>query len=263
MPASAEAASPERLAAARVTVDYLFPLGTYQRMMKGTMDQLMDSILSQTFERPMAETMKGYGLEDKTLDGLGEASFKDLLTKRDPHFEERMKISTRVMMDEMVDLMTTMEPALREALTKIYARKYTVPQLGEMNRFFATETGSAFARDYMMVFVDPEMMQSMMGMVPAMMDAMPEIVGKVEAATAHLPAPAQPPAEELEDTLPDGTEAASGDDGDAASAPENWSDEDRERVERLGSASDESLQQYYEAIEAAESNARARRQKDQ
>ena len=210
-----EGVDPARLAAAQVTVDYLFPLGTYQRMMKGTMDKLMDSILSQTFDRPMAETMKGYGLGDEELAKLGDASINDILKQRDPHFEERMKISTRVMMDEMVDLMTTMEPALREALAKIYARKFTVSQLGEMNDFFATETGTAFARDYMMVFVDPEMMQSMMSMVPQMMQAMPEITRKIEAATAHLPPPVPPSTEEMKELLSDRADAAPDDDGPA------------------------------------------------
>ena len=194
------AVDPARLAAARTTVDYLFPLGTYQRMMKGTMDKLMDSILSQTFDRPMGETMKGYGLDDEAIEDMGDTSINDMMRARDPYFEERMRISTTVMMDEMVDVMTTMEPAIREALTKIYARKFTASQLAEMNRFFATDTGGAFARDYMMVFVDPEMMQSMMGMVPEMMQAMPRIVKKVEEATAHLPPPLKHDAgEEQED----------------------------------------------------------------
>lgn len=183
------AIDPARLSAAKVTVDYLFPLGTYERMMKGTMDQMMDSIISQSFDRPMAETMKGMGIDDPELDELGDASINDMMLERDPHFRERMQISTRVMTNEMVDLMTSMEPALRKSLANIYARKFTADQLAEMNAFFATETGGAFARDYMMVFVDPEMMQSMMSFVPEMMQAMPAIMEKVEEATAHLPPP--------------------------------------------------------------------------
>jgi len=181
------ATDPARLAAAKVTVDYLFPLGTYERMMKGTMDQMMDSIISQSFDRPMTEAMKGMGVDDPELDELGDASINDMMLERDPHFRERMQISTRVMTNEMVDLMTSMEPVLRETLASIYARKFTADQLVEMNAFFATETGGAFARDYMMVFVDPEMMQSMMNFVPEMMQAMPAIMAKVEEATAHLP----------------------------------------------------------------------------
>ena len=178
---------PARLAAAKVTVNYLFPLGTYERMMKGTMDQMMDSIISQSFDRPMAEMMKGYGVDDASLDEMGDTSINDMMQDRDPHFRERMQISTKVMTDEMVDLMTAMEPAIRETLANIYGRKFTADQLAEMNAFFATGTGSAFARDYMMVFVDPEMMQSMMSFVPEMMQAMPAIMKKVEEATAHLP----------------------------------------------------------------------------
>ena len=178
---------PARLAAAEVTIDYLFPLGTYERMMKGTMDQMMDSIISQSFDRPMAETMKGYGVDDAAIEEMGDASINDMMLERDPHFKERMQISTKVMTNEMVDLMTAMEPAIRETLANIYARKFTADQLAEMNAFFASETGGAFARDYMMVFVDPEMMQSMMSFVPEMMQAMPAIMKKVEEATAHLP----------------------------------------------------------------------------
>ena len=181
------AVNPARLAAAKVTVDYLFPLGTYERMMKGTMDQMMDSIISQSFDRPMAETMKGYGMDDEAIAEIGDVSINDMMLERDPHFKERMQISTKVMTNEMVDLMTAMEPAIRETLANIYARKFTPDQLAEMNAFFATDTGSAFARDYMMVFVDPEMMQSMMSFVPEMMQAMPAIMKKVEEATAHLP----------------------------------------------------------------------------
>lgn len=203
------AIAPARLAAAQTTVDHLFPLGTYERMMKGTMDQIMDSIMGQMFERPVAETLKSYGIEDEELDAMGDTSFNELMKEKDPHFEERMKISTRVMMDEMVKLMTAMEPEIRTALTKIYARKFTVQQLTEMNAFFATNTGSIFARDYMMVFVDPEMMQSMMSMVPEMMQSMPDIMKKVEDATKHLPPVTTGEDEELDvHADPDSAEAA-------------------------------------------------------
>jgi len=181
---------PARLAAAKVTVDHLFPLGTYERMMKGTMDQIMDSVLSGVSAMTVGDMAGASGQPDDDMTEEEKAkTIGEIATEADPHFEERMKISTKVMMNEMVDLMTTMEPAIRTALSKIYARKYTVSQLGEMNSFFATDTGSAFARDYMMVFVDPEMMQSMMGMVPEMMGAMPDIMKKVEEATKHLPPP--------------------------------------------------------------------------
>ncbi len=192
-----------RLAAAAATVDYLFPLGTYERMMRGTMDKVMDSMLSSLGAMNMDDLAGANAVEqDAVPEEDAPQTLADFSRAADPHFDERMRISTRVMMDEMVILMTAMEPAIRDALTNIYARKFTVDQLHEMNKFFATETGSAFARDYMMVFVDPEMMESMMGMVPEMMQAMPAIMQKVEEATAHLPPPgAEDPEDDGDDSV--------------------------------------------------------------
>lgn len=184
----AAAIDPANLKAAKRAVDYLFPLGTYERMMKGTMDQMMDQMMKSMGNMRMGDLAGAGGVARGDIpDGMGEKTLAEMATEMDPNYAERTKISTKVIMDEMVDLMITMEPAVREALTNIYARKFNVAQLTEMNDFFATDTGSAFARDYMMVFVDPEMMQSMMSMVPELMQAMPEIMKKVEEATAHLP----------------------------------------------------------------------------
>lgn len=271
-PANAEAAEatvtdPARLEAAKATVDYLFPLGTYERMMRGTMDQLMDSMLASLGTMRMGDLAGAAGVSgDHIPEGEGDRTLAEVSREADPHFEERMQISTRVMMDEMVTLMTTMEPAIRDALVNIYARKFTVGQLGEMNRFFATDTGSAFARDYMMVFVDPEMMQSMMSMVPQMMQAMPDIMKKVQDATAHLPPVKLPGAEGLdEDSLDDDSTAMDDDTSEDDSSwedPENWSKEDLERVNQLSNASDLAFEKYFEALETAQQNAKARLQKN-
>ncbi len=251
--------APARLEAAKSTVDYLFPLGTYERMMRGTMDQMMDSMLTGMSGMSMGDLAGAGGISrDDIPEGEGEKTLGDISREADPHFEERMKISTKVMMNEMVDLMVTMEPAVREALTKIYARKFTVGQLMEMNSFFATDTGSAFARDYMMVFVDPEMMQSMMSMIPEMMQAMPEIMKKVEEATAHLPPVKMPGAGDAFGSVEEVVENAENS-GDATDweDPNNWSTEDRELVNKLSTDSDTAFEKYYEALEKAQSNAKA------
>lgn len=254
------AIDPIRLEAAKSTVDYLFPLGTYERMMRGTMDQLMDSMLSSLGTMSMGDLAGAGGVsKDDIPEGEGEKTLADISREADPDFDERMKISTRVMMNEMVDLMTTMEPAIREALTTIYARKFTVVQLKEMNSFFATDTGSTFAQDYMMVFVDPEMMQAMMKMVPEMMQAMPNIMKKVEEATAHLPSVkmtgANDPFASVEDVMED---AVSSDDAIDWENPDNWSPEDWELVNKLNADSETAFEKYYEALEQAQSNAKTK-----
>ena len=248
-----------RLAAAKITVDHLFPLGTYERMMKGTMDQIMDSVLSGVSGMTVGDLAGASGLpNDEMSDEEKAKTIGDIAKEADPHFEERMKISNKVMMGEMVGLMTTMEPAIRTALSKIYARKYTAPQLGEMNAFFATQTGSAFARDYMMVFVDPEMMQSMMSMVPEMMTAMPDIMKKVEEATKHLP---KVTGAAVEEEIEDIADADEDDDAAAWNDRDNWSEEDRALVEKLDVESDDAISRYFDAKEAAQENAKKRLKK--
>jgi len=85
-----------------------------------------------------------------------------------------------------------MEPRIRAALARTFARKFTLRQLDDLNAFFATPSGSVFAREYLMTFMDQEMMQEMMSFTPELMKALPEIMKKAEAATAHLPPPPKP-----------------------------------------------------------------------
>ena len=115
----------------------------------------------------------------------------------------------------------------------------------------------------MMVFVDPEMMQSMMSMVPEMMQAMPDIMKKVEEATAHLPPVKIPgtndPFASVEEVVED---ADNSDDSADWEDPENWSRADRELVNKLSVDSDAAFEAYYEALEKAQKNAKAKMVKD-
>ncbi len=186
-PAAAAPVDPARLAEAEKAVAVLVPKGIYMTMMRDKMPQIMDMMMSEMMGKTPGELglpADGKVPADRPL-GAAAAS-------RDPHFEERMKISTRVMFEEMGKLFDAMEPRIRAGLARAFARKFTLQQLGDMNAFFATPSGSAFASQYLMTFMDPEMMQEMMGFVPEMMKAMPDIMAKVEKATEHLPPPPKP-----------------------------------------------------------------------
>lgn len=206
-PAAPPAAAPDpaRLAAARPVVDSLWPLGTYRRMMDGTMSQLMDAMMSSMFDMKAADIVGGAAGEEARGE-MGERTMGELAQSADPHFRERMKITTDVMFAEMLPLMDKFEPAIRDSLTAIYARRFTVAQLGDMGRFFATPTGKIYAEQWMMTFVDPEIARNMSAFVPEFSKAMPAILKKVEAATAHLPPPTRPAgAGEAESEGDDGT----------------------------------------------------------
>lgn len=190
-PAAASSApapvDPARLAIAEKVVGALVPDGVYLSMMRDKMPAMVDAMMAQ---------MGGMTAADMGLPSKGDATetMAQAAAKADPAFRERMTISTRVMFEEMGKVFGAMEPRLRTGLSRAFARKYTAQQLTDMQTFFATPSGKAFANEYLSTFVDPEVMTEMARATPELMKAMPAIMKKVEAATAHLPPPPKPKA---------------------------------------------------------------------
>ena len=184
---------PARLALARTAVNYVWPLGTYQRMMSGSMDQMMDSMMAGMFDMKVGDMVpssdKAMTEEEKKL---AQTTMREAILKKDPHFEERMRITNKVMMGEMGAFFDKVEPAIRDGLANAYAKKFDTKQLTDLNAFFQTPTGKVYASESIMLFVDPEMMKAMMGAMPELMKSMPAIMEKVKKATAHLPEPPKP-----------------------------------------------------------------------
>lgn len=185
-PAPAAAPDPARLAAAEKAVTALVPEGIYMKMMRDQFPRMMDAMMGHM----MGQTPNEMGISEAGADG--DKPMRETAAKADPHFEERMRIMTRVMGEEMGTVFEKIEPRVRIGLSRAFARKFTIEQLDAQNAFFATPAGKAFANEYLTTFMDPEVMQEMMAAMPEMMKAMPDIMKKVEAATAHLPPPPEP-----------------------------------------------------------------------
>ena len=191
-PAADAAIDPARLSAAKQVIDQLWPLGTYRRMMQGTMSKMMESMLGPMLDMRGGDLAKAADPSGKAAKGTGDRTIGELAAERDPYFRERMRITMDTMTNAMIPLMEKIEPGIREALSTSYARRFSVQQLADMNAFFKTPSGHAYAEQAMMAFVDPELMKSMMSFAPEMIKAMPDILAKVQAATAHLPPPPKP-----------------------------------------------------------------------
>lgn len=184
-PPPAATADPVRLAVAEKVVAALVPKGIYLKMMRDQFPAMMDAMMAEMMGKTPAELgMPAAG--DTDGETMGDAA-----ASADPHFQERMRIMTRVMGEEMGVVFDKIEPRVRIGLSRAFARKFTTPQLQELDTFFSTPTGEAFAGEYLSTFMDPEVMQEMMAAMPEMMKAMPAMMEKVEKAMAHLPPPAK------------------------------------------------------------------------
>jgi hypothetical protein len=188
-PEAPAAVDPARLATARKTVDYVFPIGTYARLMNGTMNGLMDRMMDSVGKMPLRELAALGGVSQDKLTKLGDGTLREVMAIYDPHYQERTQVTMRAMTAEMVKLMTRFEPAIRDGLAQAYARRFTVGQLDELNHFFATPTGTIYAADSMAIFMDPEVMSKMTELMPSILKEMPALTAKMKEATASLPPP--------------------------------------------------------------------------
>ena len=181
-----EAPDPVHLSLARRTVDYVFPVGTYARIMSGAMDRIMDSALDSVTHMPLKSLA---GLGGANAAKLGSGTLAEIVEIYDPAYKQRMPIMTRAIMTDMIGLMTQLEPEIRDGLARAYASKFDEKQLGELNAFFATPTGKAYAADSYVIMTSPEVTAKMQAFMPKMMQQMPAIIEKAKTATASLPAP--------------------------------------------------------------------------
>lgn len=169
---------PARHAVAEKIVTALVPHGIYARMMRDQFPPMMDAMMARMFDVNAAD-----------LGEKGGGTLRERMRQQDPHFEERTRIMNGVLGDEMATLLGTMEPRVRAGLARAFARKFTAAQLADMQTFFATPSGTAFANEYLALFADPEVVSEMASVAPQMIQAMPRIMKKVQGATAHLPPP--------------------------------------------------------------------------
>jgi len=177
----AGAVNPQRLALGREIANAFWPDGTMQKMMSQMSGVQMGMMKGMFDKTPNDLGIKDAKEPDKTLG--------QLIREEDPHFEERAAITNRVMMEEIGKLMGNFEPQMREALARLYAKRFTLAELNDMATFFRTSSGKSFGAQLIPMMADPDYVSAMTEMMPRLMQAMPAIAEKVKKATAHLPPP--------------------------------------------------------------------------
>ncbi len=189
MPAAAQDTAPDAatIAQAREAAGHILPDGTYARMMEGTFEQLMDQIMASVMDMPMGDLAAMGGMAPEEMAGIETGTMREMMAIIDPHYEERQKISIRIMMEDMVGLMTELEPAMREGLGDAYANRFSAEELAQLNAFFDTPVGRKYAENSLSIFMDPAFMSKTQEMMPQLMKAMPGIVERMQEATADLP----------------------------------------------------------------------------
>ena len=176
---------PARLALARTTMDGFMPAGSYGRMF----DILTDNMMRDVYGRLMGMT----GTELSSAVGLPLSSGPDAgmtilqkASKGDPMFDARVKAYVAAFKVEMGSSMGIIEPKLRDGMARALARRFDAAQLTELNRFFATDTGRAFGRDMMLLWIDGDVFRGVFASMPELMRAMPQSAKRFEAIENNI-----------------------------------------------------------------------------
>jgi hypothetical protein len=183
----ATAVDPARLAEARQTVDALFPVGTYRRMMGSNFSRMMSGMLDGMMDMPVRDLVALDGTTPHEVAKMSDATVRQVMEIVDPAYQRRNSVMFDNMMGGMTDVMDGFEPEIRGALVDAYAAKFTTVQLREMTGFFATSTGRLYAENAMTLAMDPAFLDKMLKLAPRIMEAMPTIMAKASASTKQLP----------------------------------------------------------------------------
>ena len=175
-----------RLPAAQAIVARIVPPGSMGEMMSSMFDGMLGPMMNLAAQPSNAEAAKQLGFESYEIE-LDTEQSAEVLALLDPAWNERQERTMAATKGAVGKMMTAMEPVMREAMSQLYAINFEARELADIDAFFSTESGAAYARKSFAMTSDPRMTGAMMQAMPAMMGSFAEIEADMAAAVADLP----------------------------------------------------------------------------
>ncbi len=176
-----------RLPQAQAVIAKMMPPGTLQQMMGGMFDKMLGPMMAMASEASSADIARELGVDPDTFE-LDDEEAARIAAIVDPAWKERRELEAAAVQRGMTAAMTAMEPAMRKGMADAYAATFTTAELTDIDAFFTTPSGAAFARKSYALSSDPRIMAAAMEGMPAMMAGMKAMEAEVKTATARLPA---------------------------------------------------------------------------
>ena len=176
--------APAQLALAQTTTTALVAPGSLAKMIDNMYGKLLKGFMGEF--GGMSDLMLSIktGVESEKIAALDEKSKTAIADLFDPRRKEREEQITNVIKPLIEEVLGDLEGPMRNGMAHAYARKFSAQQLGDMNAFFATPSGKAYANEWMALQADPEVMLAIVKGVPPLiekfMDRGPEIEGKLK-----------------------------------------------------------------------------------
>lgn len=175
-----------RLPQTRRIIERMIPEGTLGEMMGGVMEKMVGPMMGLTGGPAMNAISQATGLAPGTLD-LPPEQAEELAALFDPAYAERHAREMGLMPDLMREMMAAMEPGMRKAMAELYAIHFSQAELDDIETFFQTDSGTAYARKSFTMSSDPRIISATMESLPQVMASFSALETRMKAATAGLP----------------------------------------------------------------------------
>ncbi|NJS13913.1 MAG: DUF2059 domain-containing protein [Sphingopyxis sp.] len=160
---------PAQLALGQTTASKLLPDGAYGRMMEQMMGQFIKPILALDGGLSATQISLKTGIDDEAAEKLTEDQRSAVEAILDPNRQARNEGMINVLNPLMMEAGKALEGPMREGIARAYARKFSAAQLNEVNAFFATPAGAAFAAESFAIQGDPEVLSATFQAMPVML----------------------------------------------------------------------------------------------
>ena len=178
-----------RLPAATALVEKIIPPGTMGEMMTGMFEGFLSPIRAMDGGGQKAPLAKLLGLSPGQLVGVdGEAAAR-AATILDPDWQLREEREAEAMPRAMNAMLSALEPTIKGAMAEMYAIHFDADELRDIDVFFSTESGAAYARKSFVMTADPRFAGVMMEAMPQMLAGVANMQAELQAATADLATP--------------------------------------------------------------------------
>lgn len=178
---------PAQLALAKKTTRALVPAGSLEKMMDNLYGKLFRGFLGEF--GGVSDLMLSYktGVESEKIAALDQPTRDKIADIFDPQRKAREEQIMANVKPIMSEVLRDLETPMRDGMAAAFARKFSADQLTQMNAFFATPAGSAYASEWMALQADPEVMLAIIRSVPPMIDKWVDRAPELEGKFKDLP----------------------------------------------------------------------------
>lgn len=175
-----------RLPLAREIVAKLIPEGTLGELMGSMFDGMLGPMAALSANDSDNALYKSLGYSANEL-GIDDAAAEAALAIIDPAWRERDAVAAEMTQAMMADMMTQMEPMMRNVMAELYAIHFDDVQLADIHAFFSTESGTVYARESYRMASDPRIMAAVFSEPDLLFGPIMQAAAEMDAAMAALP----------------------------------------------------------------------------